>query len=261
MVVIAVFYLSAVAEVKLRPLHGAYLSRGYELAVHRKIAVGVYQQLVAQNIALAAKVKIAVVCEVYHRVPVRACAVVDENIVVLRKLVGYAYRDISREAVPSVGVSNLKDDAAALRAHCIKTALAEARSAVERIFPLVGGQLICIAAQRKLRPRDAVCVSAHCSSEVSVIIKILLRSVVAQNDVAHDAVPVGHNDAAYRGSQIRHLEPRALRIFYRIQIVFTEAVSCYRHFIHLPDSIPQIEALCKGLFSTCWKIALKLAQS
>ena len=64
MIVKAVSDLAQGAKVKLRAGHRAHLACWDQLGIDRQIVVGIYHELMAEDITPAGEIEIAVICEV-----------------------------------------------------------------------------------------------------------------------------------------------------------------------------------------------------
>ena len=90
------------AEIEARALHRKEPSRGYELAVHLRVLLGVYLQAVGLGAAASVQVEVGVVGEVDRGVLAAACAVAYGEASFFAELVEDAYAKLPGVALVAV---------------------------------------------------------------------------------------------------------------------------------------------------------------
>ncbi len=200
-------------EIKGRALDGAYLAGRDAALVGRCEGVGVYHQLVAEDIALARKVEISMICHIYDRLFIADGVIIYLQRVILKEGEGHLEIDVAGEAHSAVGAVIAHFEAVVVGderlPHGVRKlgAAVEAGDAVFIFLDLIFNAVYCEAAVC-----EAVSISADGHALIIGVFLVPLDRVEADEHICEFAVPVGHKDAVYRGAVGDDIHRRFARI-------------------------------------------------
>ena len=158
--------------------------------------------------------------EVDHRRLVDGrCLILHDKFVLVGDRIDHAQRHRARIALLAVleHVGHLNRgvvDLLGVEHHEARALLA----AVQRVRPVVGGQLVFLAVEREFRLADAVGVAADERAHGGLAGLQLVDRLVAERHVAEHALLVGHQDLLDLGAPVGDLHHHAALVFDRVEV-------------------------------------------
>ena len=161
----------------------------------------------AANVAvsLSRKVKIGMVCHVNDSILIAFGFIFNFQLIILRENVGHTHLFIAGESHISVLVRKGEGYSVLLFQHVPDSlVISQFLMAVKVVFSVVFVKLTELPVHRKRRASYAVGVRTDSRAEKSVIVKIGLQRIVAQNHIVRLSVLIGHKQIHKNRPVINH---------------------------------------------------------
>ena len=186
--------------------HAAHFTGGDALGIgNAEGAGGQHQQLVygGLSVCFACQIEIAVVGEVKDGVPVAHSIIGNVQAAGFVQAVGHVNGGVAGVALVSGGAVQAEGDAGVgAGGDRPQPGVVEVGAGMEVVAVFVGGQAVFPPAQGKGAALDAVGTAPHNRAEEAAARQVVRRVVIAQDNVNHVAVCIGHKDTDQGCAQV-----------------------------------------------------------